>query len=54
MVKNSDFLGSMNSKPYYICHYDLIYFALKVNGKQITTGSLLINMCHEKSYVMGN
>ena len=53
MVKNTDFLGFMNRNPYYFLHYQLGYFALNVNGKQITTEGLALNMCHEKTSVMG-
>jgi len=52
-VKNTDFLGSMNTNPYFLRHYDLSYFALNVNGKQIPTEGLALNMGHEKTSVMG-
>jgi len=50
MVKNTDFLGSMNTNPYYFRHYDLSYF---LNGKQIPTEGLVLNNGHEKTSVMG-
>ena len=53
MVKDTDFLGSMNTNPFYFRHYNLSYFALKVNGKQIPTEGLALNMGHEKTSVMG-
>ena len=53
MVKNIDFLGSINTIPYYFRHYDLSSFALHVNGKQIHTEGLALNMGHEKTSVMG-
>jgi len=53
MVKNTDFFGSINTNPYFFRHYDLSYFALKVNGKQIPTEGLALNMCHEKTSVIG-
>jgi len=53
MVKNSDFLGSMAKNPYNLRHYDINYFALHVNGKQIPTEGLSLDMEHENSYVMG-
>ena len=53
MVKNTDFHGCMNTNPYYFRHYDLSYFALNVNGKQIPNEGLALNMCHEKTSVMG-
>jgi len=53
MVKDNDFLRRMNTNPYFFRHYDLSYFALKVNGKQIPTEGLALNMAHEKTSVMG-
>ena len=53
MVKNTDFLGSMNTNSYFPRHYDLRYFALNVNGKQIPTEGLALNMGREKTSVMG-
>jgi hypothetical protein len=35
MVKNKDFLGSVESNPYNFKHYKLSNFAMYVNGKQI-------------------
>jgi hypothetical protein len=53
MVKNTDFLGSVNTNPYNFRHYDINYFALYVNGKQIPSGGLTFDMNHEKMTVMG-
>ena len=53
MMKNTDFLGSMNKKPYFFRHYDLSYFALNVNGKQIPNEGLPLNMGQEKKSVRG-
>jgi len=53
MVKNTDFLGSVNTNPYFFLHYDLSYFSLNVNGKQIPTEGLALNMGNEKTSVMG-
>jgi len=53
MVKNTEFLGSKNTNPYFFRHYDLSYFALNVNGKQIPTEGLSKNVGHEKTSVMG-
>jgi hypothetical protein len=52
MVKNSDFLGTVNTNPYNFRHYDLNYFAVYVNGKQIPSGGLTMDMVHEKTSVM--
>ena len=53
VVKNTDFLSSMNTNSYYFRHYDLSYLALNVNGEQIPTEGLAVNMGHEKTSVMG-
>jgi len=53
MKKNTEFLGSMTTKPYYFLHYDLNSFALNVNGRQIPTEVLSMGMDHEKTLVMG-
>ena len=53
MVKKTDFLGSMATNPYNLGHYDINYFALHVNGKQIPTEGLSLDMDHENSFVMG-
>ena len=49
MVKNTDYLGSVNTNPYQFRNYDLGYFALIVNGKQMPTEGLSLNMVHKKS-----
>jgi hypothetical protein len=53
MVKNTDYLGSVTTNSYRLHHYDISYFALNVNGKQITTEGLSLGMDHEKLSVMG-
>jgi hypothetical protein len=53
MVKNTDFLGSINTNPYNFRHYNLTNFTLFVNGKQIPSESLSLDMSHEKTSVMG-
>jgi len=53
MLKNTDFLGSINTNPYFFRHYDLSYFALNINGKQVPTEGLALNMGHESTSVMG-
>jgi len=53
MVKNTDFLGSRNSNPYNLRHYDLTSFTMYVNGRQIPSESLSLNMGHEKTSVKG-
>jgi hypothetical protein len=53
MVKNADFLGSVDKNPFHSRQYDMNYFALYVSGKQIPSGGLHLNMGHEKTSVMG-
>jgi hypothetical protein len=51
MIKNKDFLGFMDTNPYFFSHYDLQNFALYVNGKQIPGGGggLSLDKSHEKA-----
>jgi len=53
MVKNTDFLCSRDSNPYNLRHYDLTNFTMYVNGRQIPSESLSLNMDHEKTSVRG-
>jgi len=53
MVKNTEFLGSVTTKPYHFRHYDLSSFALNVNCRQVPTEGLSLGMDHEKTSVMG-
>jgi hypothetical protein len=48
MLKNSDFLGFLDSIPYNFRHYKINSFALNVNGKQIPSEALSLDMSHEK------
>jgi hypothetical protein len=52
MMKNTDFLGSMDSNPYNFRHYDMTNFSLFVNGKQYPNEGLSMDMSHEKSSVL--
>jgi hypothetical protein len=52
MVKNADFLGSIGTNPFYLRHYDLTSFTLIVNGRQIPSESLSLDMSHENTSVM--
>ena len=52
MLKNTDFLGSMDSNPYNFRHYDMTNFSLFVNGKQYPNEGLSMDMSHEKSSVL--
>jgi len=53
MVKNTDFIGSLDSKPYKFQHYDISDFSLFVNGKQFPNEGLTLGMNHEQTSVMG-
>jgi len=53
LVKNTDFLGSRNSNPYNLRHYDLTNFTMYMNGRQIPSESLSLNMGREKTSVKG-
>jgi hypothetical protein len=46
MVKNTDFLGSIDTNPFYFTHYDLTSFTLFLNGRQIPSESLSLDMSH--------
>ena len=48
MVKNTDFLGSRDSNPYNLRHYDLTSFTMYVKGRQIPSESLSLDMSREK------
>jgi len=50
-VKNTDCLGSRDSNPYNLRHYDLTNFTMYVNGRQIPSESLSMKMGHEKTSV---
>jgi len=53
MVKNTEFLGSVTTNPFYFRHYDLSSFAVNLNGRQVPTEGLSLGMDHEKISVMG-
>ena len=53
MVKNTDFLGSVTTNPYFFRHYDINHFALHVYGKKIPAVVLSFALEHEKTSVMG-
>jgi hypothetical protein len=53
IVKNTELLGSRNSNPYNLRHYNLTNFTMYGNGRQIPRESLSLNMGHEKTSVKG-
>jgi len=52
MIKNRDFLVSLDTNPYYFCHFDLCHFTLFYNGKPIPREGLALYMFHAKNLVM--
>ena len=52
MVKKSDFIGTIDTKPYKFQHYDISDFSLFVNGKQYPNEGLSLGMDNEKTSVM--
>jgi len=53
MVKETDFIGSLDTNPYNFRHHDLSNFTLFVNGKQFPSEGLSLGMEHEKISVKG-
>jgi len=53
MVKNADFVGTVDTNLYKFQHYDISDFSLFVNGEQYPNGGLSLVMDHEKISVMG-
>jgi hypothetical protein len=52
MVKNKDFLVTMDTNPFFFRHFDLSNFVLYVNGKQIPSGGLSLDTRHNKTTLM--
>jgi hypothetical protein len=52
MLKNTDYLSSMDSNPYNFRHYDMNYFSLIVNGKQYPIEGLSMDTSSQKTSVM--
>jgi len=52
IVKNTDFLGTMDSSPYNLGHYDLNHFSLYINSRQIRPEGVSLFMGHEKTSVL--
>ena len=46
MVKNVDFIGSMDTNPYKFRHYDISDFSLLVNGILFPNEGLSLGMDH--------
>jgi hypothetical protein len=52
MVKNTEFLGTIETNPYRFHHFDINNSALYVNSKQVSSESLSLGMGHEMTSVM--
>ena len=52
MLKNNDFLGSLETNTYYFQHFNLSRFTLFYNGKPIPSEGLAMNMAREKTSVL--
>jgi hypothetical protein len=52
MLKNTDFLGSMESTPYNFRHYNMTKFSLFVKGRQYPNKGLSMDMSRKKSSVL--
>jgi len=48
MVKNANFIRTMDKNPYNSLHYDISDFSLFVNGKLFPNEGLSLGMDHEK------
>jgi len=48
MVKNADFIGTVNTNPYKFEHYDISDFSLFVNAKQFPNEGLSLGMGSRK------
>ena len=53
MVKNIEFLGTVNTRSYFFRHNDLSYFVLNVKGTQIHPDGLHLCMNHENTSIVG-
>ena len=52
LLDNTDFLGSLASNPFKFHHFDMNYFTLYINGRQISSGGLHLDAGREKGTVM--
>jgi len=52
MVKNADFIATVDTNPYKFQHYSISDFLLFVKGKQYPIEGLSVGMDHEKTSVM--
>jgi len=52
MIKNKDFIGSLDSNPFYFNHLNLNHFTLYYNGRPNHSEGLALDMSHEKTSVL--
>jgi len=52
IIKKKDFLGSLDTNPYYLQTFNLSHFTLFYNGKQMPIEGLAMNMAQEKILVL--
>ena len=52
MIDNTEFLGSLTTNPFRLHHFDMNYFTLYINGKQIHSGGLHLDTAREKGSVI--
>ena len=52
MIKNNEFIVSLNTNTYYFRHFDLNHFTLLYNGKPIPSEGLSMNRVNENTYVL--
>jgi len=53
MVKNTEFIGSLDTKPYQFQHYDIGDFSLFVDGKRFPKEGISLSTDSVKTSVMG-
>jgi len=53
MVKNTEFIGLLDSNIFKFQHYSISEFSLFVNGKQYPYGGLSLGMVHANTSVVG-
>jgi hypothetical protein len=52
MIKNKEFMSSLDTNPYYFSQFNLSHMTLFYNGRPITSDGLPVNMGHEKTSVL--
>jgi hypothetical protein len=52
LMNQINFLGDFESNPFELRHYNISNYSMFVNGKQIPSHGLSVDMGHEKTSVM--